>query len=410
MSRGTWPALVAALAIVVAGGPARADHRDEAEKLAKAGELLFDAGKYGDALRQFLDAYQRFDPPRFVIPEVLWNIGRCYEELGNDASALHWFDEFRKVATDPAYVQAAKDKLREVRLRMQAALTVVVQPDGTRVQVDGKDAGVSPLGDPLRLDPGEHAVSFTKTGFRARTETVTLKAREARTLRVALEEQAGTIRVVPAGGPATGEVQVLVDGADAFRGSLPARVRARAGQRIVRVLRRDGTEAALRHVTVPDQGEVEVAVASPAPQSVAPAPSPGPPVAPVPAVTARAERGFPWHFVVIGSGAAMVAGGGVMTALAARDRSKVTGAATAPDGTVTGLSQPRASSYVSSARTKDTVSYILYGVGGAAVVGGVLWWVFGDSSGADQASGPSPVVPSAAPFDGGALLGATGRF
>ncbi len=96
----------------------------------------------------------------------------------------------------------------------------------------------------------------------------------------------------------------------------------------------------------------------------------------------------------------MLAGGGVMTALAARDRSKVTGAATAPDGTVTGIRHPSASSYADSARTKDTVSYVLYGVGGAAVVGGVLWWVLGGDSTEDHASRASPVVLSAAPCPG----------
>ncbi len=407
MSKRLWLALVVALAALVLPAQALADRRDEAKKLAKAGELLFDAGKYADALRHFLDAYERFDPPRFVIPEVLWNIGRCYEELGDDVSALPWFEEFRRLATEPDYVRAAQDKVREVRQRLQAALTLVVEPPGTRVRVDGRDVGQSPLAEPLRLDPGPHEVSFTREGFRARTETLTLKPREARTLRVALEQSAGTLRLVPVGGPATGEVRVLVDGVEAHRGPLPAQVRAAAGQRVVRVLRPDGTEAALRYVTVPDQGEVEVAVAFPAPPPVAPTPSPGPPEAPAPTVTVRAERGFPWHFVVIGSGAAMVAGGGVMTALAARDRSKITGAATGSDGVVTGISQPKASSYADSARNKDTVAYVLYGVGGAAVIGGVLWWVLGATSDDDHAS---PVLPAAAPLAGGALLGATGRF
>ncbi len=86
MHRTSFATLIV-LATLLGPAPARADRREEAEKLAQAGELLMDAGKFGDALKQFLDAYARFDPPRFVIPEVLWNIGRCYEELGDDASA-----------------------------------------------------------------------------------------------------------------------------------------------------------------------------------------------------------------------------------------------------------------------------------------------------------------------------------
>lgn len=401
-----WMAVVVLASIMTIPFAARADRRAEAEKLAAAGELLFEAGKYADALRQFLDAYERFEPPQFVIPEVIWNIARCYEELGNDASAARYFEEFRQVARDPEYQRKAEEKLHAIRERMErmrAALTLEVEPEGTKVAVDGREVGEAPLAGPIRLDPGDHVVTLTRDGYRDRRETVTMKAQETRTLTVALERKVGTLRVVGVGGPATGPVRVLVDGQEVHRGRLPARVEVGAGQRVVRVEGPEGTEPVLRYVEVPDRGEVEVAKAFPLPAPKTPEPRPAP--APSATVTARPGAGFPWHFVVIGAGAAMLAGGGVMTALAAKDRAAITGADTYSDGTVKALTQTSASSSASSARTKDKVSYALYGVGGAAVVGGVLWWVLGRDSRDTVAT-----IPSAVPVDGGALIGAVGRF
>lgn len=412
---------------------ALADRRAEAEKLAAAGELLFEAGKYEDALRQFLDAYALFDPPRFVIPEVIWNIGRCYEEMGDDETALRYFKEFAQVVKEPQYRTRADAKVKEVLGRIQATLALDVQPEGVRVTVDGRLVGETPLAGPLRLEPGRHVITFQRDGYRDRTEELTLKARETRALRFALERKVGTIRVVGVGGPAKGPVRVLVDGQEVYRGFLSARIEVPAGHRVVRVEGPVGTEPLLRYVNVPDQGEVEVAMEFPVLPQAAPEREPtatlprvgiigvSPREAglaqepqqehqqsaqPAMAVTARAGRAFPWHFVAIGTGSAMLVGGAVMTGLAAKDRAKVTEAETYPDGTVKGITQTSASSAVSSARIKDKVSYVLYGVGGAAVVGGFLWWVLGTQE-ADEKGAVYP-VPSA--VDGGALVGAVGRF
>lgn len=403
------PAIVVLLFTMATSMVAKAGRRADAEKLAAAGELLFEAGKYRDALQQFLDAYALFEPPKFIIPEVIWNIGRCYEELGDDESAIRYFEEFHRLVKAPDYRSKAEAKIRYLRERMQAVLTLDVEPDGATVVVDGREVGKAPLKSPIRLDPGEHEVGFTHKGYREQRKKVTLKTGEARILRIKMQRETGAIRVVGIGGPATGPVRVLIDGREAYHGPLPARLEVPAGQRAVRVEGPEGTEATLRYVEVPERGEVEVVKAFPKPepfQVVTPQPRPEP--APMPAVTEKAEPRFPWHFVVIGTGAAALIGGGVMTGLAANDRSKVSNADTYPDGTIKGITQTSASSAVSAAKTKDTISYVLYGTGGAAVVAGLLWWLLGDH-GSDE-SATVTTVPSAVAVEGGALLGATGRF
>jgi hypothetical protein len=93
-----------------------------------------------------------------------------------------------------------------------------------------------------------------------------------------------------------------------------------------------------------------------------------------------------------------------MTWLASRDRSKVTDADWTSNGTekvYTGLTRTKARTLWSSAKSKDTVAYALYGVGGAAVVTGVVLWL---TSGSDR------VTPTAVPIPGGAVVNAGGSF
>lgn len=44
-------------------------------------------------------------------------------------------------------------------------VTLMVQPDGSTISVDGVEVGVSPLAEPLVLKPGEYTLSITSEGF-----------------------------------------------------------------------------------------------------------------------------------------------------------------------------------------------------------------------------------------------------
>lgn len=137
--------VVSSTAVMVAAAwpPALAGPREEAEKLAVEGQKLFEAGRYLEAFSKFVAARALFDPPDFVLPEVLWNIGRCYEEMGDDLKALAWFEEFLKYAKTSEYRAAGERKVREIRARATARVTPKVQTKGTSVTVGRK--GVSPL-------------------------------------------------------------------------------------------------------------------------------------------------------------------------------------------------------------------------------------------------------------------------
>jgi len=97
----------------------------------------------------------------------------------------------------------------------------------------------------------------------------------------------------------------------------------------------------------------------------------------------------------------------VMTGLAYRERGQFSGASR--DGTVvTGVTMKDAASHVDKAGTYDTASYVMYGIGGAAVVTGIILAVTlpKKASGAD-AGGPAV---GASPVPGGMAVSLSGRF
>lgn len=167
-------------------------------------------------------------------------------------------------------------------------------------------------------------------------------------------------------------------------------------------------ESSFLHVRL-EPVPVPLPVAAPAVVEGGPADAPVRPGSPVGTVAASGTVSrSPWPWVSIGIGAASLVTGGVMTGLAYRERSQVTGAGQT-EGYVTGITQAEALAHRETAGTYDKASYALYAVGGAAVVTGVvLWFVLPPK--AQQSLARAPAFLTLAPVSGGGVVGATGRF
>lgn len=151
----------ATMALPQADGPGAHDH-------AATGVTLFKAARYPEALALFLTSYTKQK-----IPEVVWNIGRCYEEMGDLDNALKYFEEFRVMSPTREKKTAARAKIDQVKEKIEAARPeepvrgeVVVTAENEYagevvVVVDGQELHRGTLPTRLLLAPGPHAVSVT---------------------------------------------------------------------------------------------------------------------------------------------------------------------------------------------------------------------------------------------------------
>ncbi|HUU22288.1 MAG TPA: tetratricopeptide repeat protein, partial [Phycisphaerae bacterium] len=112
-------ALVSALVLfaTIAGIPqAPADDADPAVKKAEArqhfekGTLRFDEARYEEAIANFEAAYEITGAP-----EILYNIGRCHEELGHDRTAVTYYERYLDQQPDAADAAEARERMERLR-------------------------------------------------------------------------------------------------------------------------------------------------------------------------------------------------------------------------------------------------------------------------------------------------------
>jgi len=126
------------------------------QQLIIAGADAFRAGEHEEALVAFTKAFE-------ALPDnssLLWNIGRCLEELGRTDEALESFERYLELEfKDRRHIREALGKvakLRAAKAPRSATLRVETSPPKARVFIDGEPAGRSPvLAD---LPAGRHQV------------------------------------------------------------------------------------------------------------------------------------------------------------------------------------------------------------------------------------------------------------
>jgi iron complex outermembrane receptor protein len=85
------------LALLLLAPIARADDRADAKAHFDQGVLYYNVGKFQEALDEYSKAYEIFRAP-----ELLFNIGQCYKQLGNHERALFHFRSYlREVPESP---------------------------------------------------------------------------------------------------------------------------------------------------------------------------------------------------------------------------------------------------------------------------------------------------------------------
>ncbi len=359
----------------------------KAKRLFKVGNKAFDAGRYSDALASYRASYKHY--PR---PSTLFNIAVCRDRLGDLEGAYVDYAAFVEAAEadDAALVTRAKARLTELNASLTLAVQVTSAPAGAAVFVDGGDAVAGRTPITLQLSPGAHTLRFEARKHVTASQDVTVVPGTPTRVDATLEALA-TISVTATPADAT----IRLDGADAS-GSGALTVTVPAGAHAFSV-EREGHAPRRLEVSVTAGETVARAVALERTEPAAEA-SP-PPSAPDPG-TPRAGGGLRMAGVGIGVVGVVLTGVAVQQGLSARsssDDAQTAAAAGAFDAGAFG-----------DAETAEKRMFLLYGVGGAAIVTGAAVYYLGHRKGARAERQRVSVQPS--PAGTGALVTVGGAF
>ena len=372
-------------------------NKEKAVTLARAGVALLEEGKLDEALKMFEEAY-RLDP----VPLLLGHMAKVYEKKGDALKARELYERWVASETDPKRQEKAKARLQELLGRMFGKLTINASPIGALVKVDDMEVE---SGVPIYLLRGTHKVEVTLRNHSPERRTVQVIAGTNTELTIELKPLLGKIEVR---GQPEGAV-VSVNGTDARRLPLDKPFEVSPGLHVVEVTA-EGFEKMQKTVQVgPGETISIVANLKPLPSVAIQPPAPPKPEKPVVEkvqVEVQKPRRSPWPWVSLSVGVATTGVGIAMSILAHQERQKVRDAD--KEGDVALMTMSEAQSHVNKAETYDKVSYAMFGLGGVAIVTGVVLAVTLRPKEA-KASKEVPIV-GASFVPGGGIVSLEGRF
>jgi hypothetical protein len=328
----------------------------------------------------------------------LLGVGLATEKMGQIELAIEAYRAFlssysmRPAARGSAWAKRAKavddvvGQLEAELLESRGALVVTSRPEGARIEVDGRALGLEGQATtPFTafLAPGAHEVRLLYGEHRPASARVAIERGVRRTVDMVLEPLGKTGRVtVRTGSP---DALVFVDRARVGEGVEVVR-ELDAGPHTVRVAC-PGRAADERSILV-EAGESLVLSFEGGPSPVLPAQAPvaEAPVAEAPLradVSVPSRHGAPrplWGWLGVGTGGALLATGAVFTVLAKLKHDDLVALdhqlGDDPDLLSDRATYDRYNDLKSTVSRNQVVAGVMYGVGGAAVVGSAVYLIF----------------------------------
>ncbi len=201
----------------------------EAREAFDRGVTLYTNKNFEGALSEFDRAYGLSKDPR-----LLFNMAIAERDLQRYARALgHLSQELTEGdATLSPDEKRTAEGVREGLKKFTAPLTVTSSEAGATVSVDGREAGKTPLKEPLVVDVGERSITVSKAGFADNTQRINISGGTAASLSFPLEvsEKRGKLVVRAQGAPVA---TVFVDGLE--RGPTPFEGEVTAGKHTIEI-------------------------------------------------------------------------------------------------------------------------------------------------------------------------------
>lgn len=134
----------------------------KAKELFQWGQKLYKQARYPEAIAKFEEAYQVRPHPA-----IHFNIGKCYEQLGETGKALRAYRDYLRLSPEAKDKETVSDAIanleRRLREKGKQQLMVFAEPPSARISVDGKELGTSPAS--VELVAGNHTLTVTAEGF-----------------------------------------------------------------------------------------------------------------------------------------------------------------------------------------------------------------------------------------------------
>jgi hypothetical protein len=193
------------------------EQRAAARDLASDGADAFDQGKYADAI----DKFSRAESLVHAVPHLLF-LARSHAKLKQYVKAREAYMKIINEALPASASQAARDGKMAAQNEISAVESrigkLTVQVEGKEnakdlvVTVNGNPVPAVLVGAPQPVDPGEHRVEATATGFKAEPQTVVLAEAERKEI---------VLKLVPADGATPVPVGAAGAGATPTPGDQP---------------------------------------------------------------------------------------------------------------------------------------------------------------------------------------------
>jgi serine/threonine-protein kinase len=163
------------LAVSALAAPAAAQtNKVAAEALFDDAIKLMKDGKYDEACPKLADS-QRLDPAA----NTLLNLAACYEKQGRTASAWETYKEAEAAERDAhheQYMQLAHERAAALEPNLlKLTITATTKPvDGTVIKLDGTTVPISEWGTAVPVDPGQHTIEVSAPNKQSWSSTVTV--------------------------------------------------------------------------------------------------------------------------------------------------------------------------------------------------------------------------------------------
>jgi tetratricopeptide (TPR) repeat protein len=201
LARRVGALLLAACVVASSAAAAEPVHIDTAAEREREAKIRYDegvsayqAGRYQQAITFFLVADEL--APRAALA---FNVARAYDRLDDSAGALRFYRDYLRRESSPPNLDGVKKRIVELEAALAARgvqqLTVLSEPPGAFVSIDGQPRGPTPWTG--ELVPGRHELTLLKEGYLVGKRALVLDAAHAADVSVPLQVSGGASPTSP---------------------------------------------------------------------------------------------------------------------------------------------------------------------------------------------------------------------